>query len=590
MNKLWLRISLTFLLLLTVVLAGVGFFIGDVMKQTYMDMSRHQLSQDADLVYNVVSPKDVLDESPAIQGKIQNFYRDHQPRITIINAKGKVLGDSKHDPETMENHSKRPEFLGVMVQHKKSSESIRYSKTLGYSMMYLAKPLVYHGKNIGVVRVAFALDNIERVLKNLWISFGLAMAITLILSAFIGIRMAKGFTRPIEAIIAVAQRLTKKDYKSRVTIKTTGEMEQLADAVNELARSLQTQMEEIRENQQRLTGVLSNMVSGVMLINTDGRIMLVNRAMEEMIASTSNQLMGKLHIEAGKNFGLSQLIGRTLKEGVSIHEEVHVYFPAERILDAHVAPSIGENGEIRGVITVLHDITEIRRLEKMRSEFVANVSHELKTPVTSLKGFAETLLDGAMHDEEVLRSFLTIMLEESERLHRLIADILDLSKIEQHRLPLNPVKLDIVNLIHETVSTLREEVYKKNLVIELPEVENLMMEADKDRLQQIILNLVANALAYTPEGGTITVDVKDIGQEVKLAVKDTGIGISKKDLPRIFERFYRVDKARSRQSGGTGLGLAIVKHLVESHHGRIKVESEEGKGTSFMITLPKIQT
>jgi two-component system, OmpR family, phosphate regulon sensor histidine kinase PhoR len=590
MNKLWLQISLTFLLLLTFVLAGVGFFIGDVMKRTYMDMSRHQLSQDADLVYNVVSPKDVLDESPAIQGKIQNFYKDHQPRITIINAKGKVLADSKHDPETMENHSQRPEFLGVMAQGKKSSESIRYSKTLGYSMMYMAKPIVYHGKTIGVVRVAFALDSMERVLKNLWISFGFAMAITLILSALIGIRMAKGFTRPIEAIIEVAQRLTKKDYHSRVTIKTTGEMEQLADAVNELARSLQTQMEEIRENQQRLTGVLSNMVSGVMLINTDGRIMLVNRAMEEMIASTSKKLMGKLHIEAGKNFGLSQLIGRSLKEGISIHEEVHVYFPAERILDAHVAPSIGENGEIKGVISVLHDITEIRRLENMRSEFVANVSHELKTPVTSLKGFTETLLDGAMHDEEVLRSFLTIMLEESERLHRLIADILDLSKIEQHRLPLNPVKLDIVNVIQETVSTLREEANKKNLVIELPGVEGLIMEADKDRLQQIILNLVANALAYTPEGGTITVEVKDKGEEVELAVKDTGIGISKQDLPRIFERFYRVDKARSRQSGGTGLGLAIVKHLVESHHGHIKVESEEGEGTSFIITFPKIQS
>jgi two-component system, OmpR family, phosphate regulon sensor histidine kinase PhoR len=425
---------------------------------------------------------------------------------------------------------------------------------------------------------------------KLWISLGLAMAVTLVLSSIIGIKLAKGISRPIEDIIQVAHNLSKKDYKSRVRVKTTGEIEQLSNAINVLAISLQAQMEEILDNQQRLTGVLTNMVSGVMLINPSGRIALVNPAMEQIIGTKATTLTGKLHIEAGKSLGLSQLIDRSLKEGSTIHEEVYIYFPKERILDAHLAPLIGVNGDINGVITVLHDITEIRRLEKVRSEFVANVSHELKTPVTSLKGFAETLLDGAMYDENLCRSFLQIIYDESDRLHRLIADILHLSKIEQQRLPLHPEKLNITDVVYETVETIKEEINKKRIEIKLPKRIEVYLEAEKDRLRQIILNLVANAITYTPEQGTIEVNIDELEQEVKLIVKDSGIGISEKDLPRIFERFYRVDKARSRNSGGTGLGLAIVKHLVESHHGLIEVKSKEGKGTEFTITLPKKQS
>lgn len=268
---------------------------------------------------------------------------------------------------------------------------------------------------------------------------------------------------------------------------------------------------------------------------------------------------------------------------------MQMYYPDQRILDAHLAPYLGANGEIKGIITVLHDITDIRRLEKMRSEFVANVSHELKTPITSLKGFAETLLDGAMYDPEIAKSFLTIIHDESERLHRLITDILHLSKIEQHQLPFHPEPLNVTGVIYETIDTIQEEINKKQLTIKLPNQKPVIIDAEKDRLQQIILNLVANAVTYTPDKGTIEIGIVEKDDQIELTVKDTGIGISKEELPRIFERFYRVDKARSRNSGGTGLGLAIVKHLVESHHGSIQVDSEEGKGTLFTITLPKKQ-
>ncbi|QQZ10334.1 two-component system histidine kinase PnpS [Heyndrickxia vini] len=590
MNKLWLKISFRFLILLFFVLLAIGFFIGDMMKNTYMDMTRNQLFQDANIVSEFINAKEIQKQSIELQTKVESFYAENQPRITIIDVYGDVIADSEDTPAKMENHANRPEFKDIVKRHKKNAESIRYSETLGYNMMYVATPIQNENQIVGVIRVAFTLQNIDHAIKKLWLSLGLAMGITLILASVIAISLAKGITRPIEDIIQVARRLSEKDYSSRVRAKTKGELEQLSIAVNKLAKSLQHQMEEISENQQKLTGVLTNMVSGVMLINPDGRIALVNPAMEKIIGSTADQLRGKLHIEAGKSFGLSQLIDQSLKKKVKIHDEVQMYYPGQRILDAHLAPYVGANGEIKGIITVLHDITDIRRLEKMRSEFVANVSHELKTPITSLKGFAETLLDGAMYDPEIAKSFLTIIHDESERLHRLITDILHLSKIEQHQLPFHPEPLNATDVIYETVDTLQEEINKKQLILKLPTKKPVIIDAEKDRLQQIILNLVANAVTYTPDKGTIEIGIDEKEDQINLTIKDTGIGISQEELPRIFERFYRVDKARSRNSGGTGLGLAIVKHLVESHHGSIQVESEEGKGTQFTITLPKKQS
>lgn len=590
MNKLWIRIFIAFLSILATVLLAIGFFVADMIQHTYMDMARTQLSQDADLLMKTIRPQTLKGKPDILQKKVRHYYSNHEPRITIIDTNGKVLADSDDDPAKMENHANRPEFRQVITQHKASGESIRSSHTLGYNMMYVANPVKENGKVTAVIRTSIALDRIDAVLKGLWFSLGLAMAVAFLISGWISYVLARKFTRPIEASIEVSNRLIEKDYDSRVHINASGELRQLAKAINNLAHNLKQQMNEIDENEQQLTAVLENMDSGVMLIQTSGRIMLVNRAMEEMTGLSSGKLIGKRHIEAGKSFGLSQLIDRSLKTGERFRDEVHLYYPKERILDAHIAPYVGESGELRGVVAVLHDVTETRRLEQIRSEFVANVSHELKTPVTSVKGFAETLLDGAMYDEATLREFLKIIYDESDRLHRLISDILDLSRIEQHRIPLKMEQLNVVDVITETAQTMRKRIEKKQLELVLPQKRHVMMEADKDRLRQILLNLVTNAIAYTPDKGRIEISLIERENELDLIVSDTGIGISEKDLPRIFERFYRVDKARSRQSGGTGLGLAIVKHLVESYHGKIRVESEEGKGSTFIVTLPRTQT
>jgi two-component system phosphate regulon sensor histidine kinase PhoR len=576
-------------LLLFLVLAGLGFSVAKLVENSYKDMVERQLLHDADMVVKSVGGS-LFSDAPHLQERIREWYGGWDVRVTIIDKNGKVLADSSEDPEKMENHRNRPEIRAIFDDKKEYGMALHRSQTLGYKMMYVARP-VYdeNGETKAAVRTAISLKEIGKVVDQLWLNLAIAMGIAFLFSGIIGIAMARGITRPVEEITRVAKTLVKKDYSQRVAIRTKGELKELSDAMNLLAESLQSQMEEIYENQQRLSGILNNMASGVMLTDLNHRIVLVNPAMENMIGIKEKDLIGKFHIAAGKSFGLSQLINRSLTEGKSIHEEVHVYFPKERILDVYIAPHVNIHGEKKGVITVLHDITNIRRLEKMRSEFVANVSHELKTPVTSLIGFTETLLDGAMYDEEVAKKFLKIIHDESVRLNRLISDILLISKVEQEGLPLKLEEIDMVSVIEECVDTVQEELTKKQLQLSMPERGEVRFEADRDRLKQIILNLVSNAIMYTPPGGKIRIDAADRGEEVHFVIEDTGIGIAKKDIPRIFERFYRVDKARSRNSGGTGLGLAIVKHLVESHHGKIHVESEPGVGSKFTIVFPKKQ-
>ncbi|MEX2415359.1 MAG: ATP-binding protein, partial [Paenibacillaceae bacterium] len=294
---------------------------------------------------------------------------------------------------------------------------------------------------------------------------------------------------------------------------------------------------------------------------------------------------------------LIRLIRECMNSNEHIRDDLLFYYPEERVLEANLLP-MTVNDEYSGIVIVLHDITAIRRLERMRSEFVANVSHELRTPITAIKGFAETLLSGAMNDKETAMSFLQIIHDESNRLNRLIEDTLALSKIESKRVPMQFTPIDMGLFIGKTVEMVRQEADRRKIEVEQSIVGHVFIEADEDRLRQIMINLLSNAITYTPEGGHVNVivqpfsignDTSTENEKVRIIVKDTGMGIPKKDIPRIFERFYRVDKARSRSSGGTGLGLSIVKHLVELHRGTVKVESTVGVGTRFIIELPMIQ-
>ncbi|EKZ1458229.1 PAS domain-containing protein [Listeria monocytogenes] len=589
MKKLWLKIGLSFFILFFVVMVIVGVFSGELMKSTYLNMKESQLEDDAKILLQTTNMENLdLDKDAAtIQKSLDPLGEDIDARITVIDSEGDVVADTKKDPEKLDNHMNRPEVTDILKKGESVGISIRESDSLGYSMLYVAVPVKHQGKTDGVLRISISLESVDAAVAKLWGNLALIFGIALVIIAAISVFIARKITRPVREIIEVSTDLANHKYDSRIHGKISGELQDLSISVNTLAESLETQMFEIKQNEQRLNAIVQNLVSGVMLINVDKQVIMTNRTMYQILGET--EITGKPFYEVIKSFALSQLIEGTFETKTIQQKEIILYFPREMILDASVSPILGENGEITGIILLLHDITQIRHLENVRSEFVTNVSHELKTPVTALKGFAETLLDGAMYDEVLLKKFLTIIKEESDRLHRLIMDILALSRIEQNPVPENVELVEVDEVIEQSARTIFEMATEKNIQVIIPEktIPSVTIETDRDKLQQILINLLSNAINYTPVDGKVEVKLIEQEAEVIIEVTDNGIGIPAKDIDRVFERFYRVDKARSRHSGGTGLGLSIVKHLVENCGGRIEVESQEEVGSTFRVTLPK---
>ncbi|WP_270893874.1 two-component system histidine kinase PnpS [Listeria welshimeri] len=589
MKKLWLKIGLSFFILFFVVMVIVGIFSGELMKSTYLNMKENQLEDDAKILLQTTNIEHLnLDKDAAtIQKTLDPLGDEIDARITVIDSEGDVVADTKKNPDNLNNHMNRPEVADILENGKSVGISIRESDSLGYSMLYVAVPVKHQGKTDGVLRISISLESVEAAVVKLWGHLALVFGIALVIIAAISVFIARKITRPVNEIIEVSTDLANHKYDSRIHGKVSGELQDLSISVNMLAESLEKQMFEIKQNEQRLNAIVQNLVSGVMLINVDKQVIMTNRTMYQILGES--EITGKPFYEVIKSFALSQLIETTFETKTMQQKEIILYFPREMILDASVSPILAEDGEITGIILLLHDITQIRHLENVRSEFVTNVSHELKTPVTALKGFAETLLDGAMYDEVLLKKFLTIIKEESDRLHRLIMDILALSRIEQNPVTENIELVDVDEVIEQSARTIFEMATGKNIHVSVPEknITPVIIETDRDKLQQILINLLSNAINYTPLNGKVEVKLIEHEAEVIIEVTDNGIGIPAKDIDRVFERFYRVDKARSRHSGGTGLGLSIVKHLVENCDGRIEVESQEEIGSTFRVTLPK---
>lgn len=508
-------------------------------------------------------------------------------RVTIIKSDGTVLADSNYNPREMDNHGHREEIIGALEQGL--GKSTRSSDTLHQNMLYVAIPVTNTASNeTYVLRLAISLAEVEQSISSLTVVLVVGLLILFVVAALISYRIALGLTKPLEKITQVAKRIKNMDYRARVEVKKNDEIGELGNAINAMADSLQIQMTRIRENENHLQSVLSNMINGVVMMDSQGSILIMNDRAEQILGISASKLIGRHYREIKQQYELSQLIMEGFETRKHIHEEITFYYPEERLLELNLVPIYQTHGtEFSGILLVLQDVSAIRRLERMRSEFVANVSHELKTPIAAVKGFAETLLGGAVKDEETAKAFLEIIYDESERLNRLIGDILELSKIESRRVPLILSPVNIAQFMVNTIAILEVSAHRKHINVNLSAPEELYMEADEDRLRQIFVNLLSNAISYTPEGGKVEVRISLTEQEqVRIEISDTGIGIPEKDLPRIFERFYRVDKARSRSSGGTGLGLSIVKHLVELHKGTITVQSVVGKGTTFILELP----
>ncbi len=398
------------------------------------------------------------------------------------------------------------------------------------------------------------------------------------------------YVKPIDKVTETMDKLLKGNYHSRIHQPMTGSIGELSTKINSLARSLSelTISEQIQAEQ--LSTVIENSESGLVLIDEKGYIHVVNRKFISMFGKTPHDYIGYLYYDVLENEQIHHTVQETFLYERHVKHLFSLFKNDEKIyLEIVGAPIFNERNMLRGAVLVIYDITEFKNVEVMRKDFVANVSHELKTPITSIKGFAETLLDGAENDPEARKQFLQIIFDESKRIQYLIDDLLILSKLEKDESNINVGPVEVGFVLDEVLPVINPHAEQKNIDIQVDADEELIFEADEEKIKQILLNLLTNAISYTPEKGTISLAIKDSGENVCFQVKDTGIGISKEALPRIFERFYRVDKDRSRDTGGTGLGLAIVKHIVEVHHGEIKVESELGEGTTFNVFIPKEQ-
>lgn len=395
--------------------------------------------------------------------------------------------------------------------------------------------------------------------------------------------------RMLETVTSFLQNIPARQFAQRLYHDPSHELAPLVQSLNRMLDQVEMHLNLEEDYRQRFIGLLENMASGVMLLDARGKILLVNPMAAQLLGRSREALIGQQHLAASHHYELGELIERCRSSGGRLRRELTVYYPQERVLDVHLSPISNRGGGVGGVVVVMHDITEIRRMEQLRKEFVANVSHELRTPLTAVKGFAETLLDGAMEDPETLRNFLEIIWRESDRMHRMIGDLLDLTKIESGQVKLDFKQISVRSHAQEVLRLVRQQADERQLTLELHAPFDFVVEADPDRFRQILLNLLTNAVAYTPTGGRVDLVLEKGDGGVWIRVRDTGIGIPKNELPYVFERLYRVNKDRSRESGGTGLGLAIVKQLVDSHHGQIHVESELGRGSQFSVFLPARQ-
>lgn len=412
----------------------------------------------------------------------------------------------------------------------------------------------------------------------------LAAAIVAALAVTLGPLLARRLTRPLERICEFAWSMASGRLGARLTDEGNDESLEASRALNKMAQWLAAELGELGEERSRLERILADMVEGVLVLDRDGRIQLLNRAMERMLRAEARVVVGRPLIEVWRPHKLNEMVGRILGSGEGLAEEISVSMPQERIF--RVQASVVHKGDLV-VVLVFHDITELKRLERIRRDFVANVSHELKTPLTSIKGYLEALLDGAKDDPERSTQFLEIAKRHTDNLDAIISDLLVLSLIESGRYRWKRHTVRIPELVKRSVELIQPAADKKRQTIETAMDEAVpAITGDSDKLAEAVMNLLDNAVKYTPEGGRITVAAAMTPQGLELSVADTGMGIPPQERDRIFERFYRIDRARTRELGGTGLGLAIVKHIIEAHHGAIAVSSEPNRGTRFTITLP----
>ena len=519
-----------------------------------------------------------------LKGTVSEAARNTGARVTIIDITGNVLGDSAEAPSQMGNHRDRPEISKALSGETGTAR--RYSETLGRDLIYIAYPIKIDNQISGVVRLAQDQQELDRFLFRMRSFIIVSVLVVAIFALTFGMLSIHRFTAPINELQTVALRFAHGDLGERVRYFGRDELADLGMAFNNMAQRLADSFALLGAEKRKLEVILETLNDGIIVVDREMKIIMVNEAAVAILGLDGGNFQERPIMEVFLNHNLLDLIRDVNSTKQALESELNLYYPQNLQLQVFLAPLKDETGMLAGTVVALHDISQLRHLERVRQDFVGNVSHELRTPITSVKAMAETLLVGAKKDESTLDRYLVGINQECDRLSNLINDLLDLAKLDA-KPGINREPFDLVGLINQ----IREGFLPKadpapDLTFDLPAETLPKVLANRGQIRQVLINLLDNAFKYTPVGGQVRLSLWWEGDWLKVAVEDTGIGIPQEELGRIFERFYRVDKARSRAQGGTGLGLSIVKHIVEGHGGKVQVESALNQGSVFSFTVP----
>ncbi len=583
-RQLW-QIFLSFSLISIIFISIIVFYTVNTSKKLIKEIYFDELQIKAKAIARLVEPKIKTGAFAEINKELNQLFFDLPSFVTVILPDGRVIADTRKDPSLLDNHADRPEIKEALAGH--IGHNIRYSYSVEKELLYLAIPVFSEQRVIAVVRTSMPYHQAFQIFATLQYQI-----ILFLLLGFLGILIVFFFvsnrlSKPLVEIADNLERVAAGQLSVRLPDFPSVELHRISTTFNQLIEKLESQIHEINEQKNQQQAIFQSMNEGIVAVNKDEQIIAFNRAAADMLG-IEEHIKGREVHEVIRNSQLLKVFDQALKTQQLIEEEIVFRDEPLRFIQAHGSCLKDDSGKIIGAMVVLSDVTKIKRLEEIRKDFVANVSHEIRTPLTSIQGFVETLLDGALADQETAERFLNIIHTQAKRLNSIIEDLMVLATLEQkqERTGFQFSEEYLIDVLQNAIQICHAQADEKSIKLNLFCDKDLKLKMNPSLLEQAVVNLITNAIRYSPENTEVNISAAIKEDEVEISVVDQGIGIPQEYHERIFERFYRVDKARSRKSGGTGLGLSIVKHIVQVHKGRVAVQSKVGKGSTFFIYLP----
>ena len=577
-GRLFLKIFATYLAIAVLAIGIVGFLAGSQIRAKLEQQIGNELMAHARIV-DLYPLKDIQ----AHVGEIADIAR---ARVTILDGEGKVIVETDPEAAALGSHLERPEIQEARIRGRGSAT--RYSRTMKEEMIYVALPIQKGPDIIGYIRLARPLSDVRKTIEEFTAILLQSFLIILVSSVVVAFLFSRKLTTPIRDMEHFTERLRRGETPGTLMIRSSDEIGQLAENINYMVNELQKRIAALQEEKAKVEAAFSSALDGVLILDHQGRIETVNRGMWTMIGGRYRDLVGKTPLEAFRNLGLQKALDQYRSGGLPVSQEMELGGEEPFMLDVSITPVRGVDAAEGKTMLVFHDMTRLKKLERMRVDFVANVTHEIKTPLTAILGFVETLQEGAIEDRETAKKFLSTIARHAERLNRLVDDLLTISNTELGELHFSFESVALSGIAQSALHMIQLKAEEKKIELTSAIPEDLpLIRADRDRLSQVLINILDNAVKFTAEGGRVTLVASPAAdQEVAVRITDTGIGVPRDEISRLGERFYRVDKTRSRELGGTGLGLSIVKHLMAAHKGRIEIESQLGRGTTVSLYFP----